>query len=81
MATRQINIRLPEDEARILDAAAFVDGLSSVSEVLRPALARLVAELEADPDVQAAVRIRVERTAARQGKLSRLPARQSGEGG
>lgn len=75
MATRQINIRLPEDEARVLDAAAFVDGLSSVAEVLRPAITQLIARLQDDPDVLAAARIRLERDAAHQGKLTRLPSR------
>jgi hypothetical protein len=75
MATRQVNIRLPEEEALILDTAVFVDGLSSIAEVLRPAIAQLVSRLRDNPDIQAALRIRVERTAVADGKLSRLSER------
>lgn len=80
MATRQVNIRMPEEEALILDTAAFVDGLSSIAEVLRPAIAQLVSQLRDDPDIQAALRIRVERTAVAGGKLSRLSDRRTVEG-
>lgn len=81
MASRQVNIRLPEEEALFLDAAAYVEGLSSVAEFLRPEITRLVEGLRQDPDVQAAVRIRVERAAAKDGKLTRLQDRRRGAGG
>ena len=80
MSMRQVNIRIPEEEAIVLDAAAFVDGISSITEYLRPVVSQIVEELRDDSAVQTAVRLRVERAATKEGKLSSLDAhRRHGE--
>ncbi len=75
MAHRQLNIRLDAAKFDVLEAAAFIDGVS-LPEIIRPVLDALASKLAADPTVQLALRAREERSATRSGKLARLPARQ-----
>jgi len=75
MSQRQLNVRLDAATFDILEAAAFIDGVS-LPDVIRPVIDALASELGTDPAVQLALRAREERSAARSGKLTRLPSRQ-----
>jgi hypothetical protein len=75
LAARQLNLRIDSDTFDVLEAVAFLEGLS-LPELIRPAVENLAKELRADPAVQLALRARAERTATRSGKLTRLSARQ-----
>jgi hypothetical protein len=74
MPQRQLNVRMDGGTFDLLEAAAFVEGIS-LPEVIRPVIEALANELGADPAVQLALRAREERAAARSGKLTRLPTR------
>ncbi|HSZ15329.1 MAG TPA: hypothetical protein VK790_14940 [Solirubrobacteraceae bacterium] len=76
VAQRQLNIRVDAAMFDVLEAAAFIDGMS-LPELIRPILDDLAKDLAADPAVQLALRAREERSATRSGKLTRLPARQA----
>jgi uncharacterized protein (DUF1778 family) len=81
VAHRQLNIRLDIDDYRVLDAAAWLDD-TSVAEFVRPALSRLIIELRRDPEVSKAIRLRTERAARKEGKLTSLhDRRDAGEVG
>jgi uncharacterized protein (DUF1778 family) len=54
MPQRQLNIRLDAAKFDVLEAAAFIEGVS-LPEVIRPVLDSLALELAADPTVQLAL--------------------------
>jgi hypothetical protein len=74
---RQINVRLPDDAVKILEAAAYIEGGLSVAEYVRPILDQRVAELAEDPAVKTAMRLQAERVAKREGKLTDIESRRS----
>jgi hypothetical protein len=74
---RQINVRLPDDAVKVLEAAAYIEGGLSVAEYVRPFLDQRVAELAEDPAVQTAMRLQAERAAKREGKLTDIESRRS----
>jgi hypothetical protein len=76
VAQRQLNIRVDGVKFDVLEAAAFIDGVS-LPEIIRPVLDALANDLAADPTVQLALRAREERSATRSGKLTRLSPRQA----
>ncbi|HUN79362.1 MAG TPA: DUF6290 family protein [Solirubrobacteraceae bacterium] len=57
---KAISLRLPDDQARALDAVAMADE-TSVSEVIRSAIAERVEKRRADQDFQERLRRAVER--------------------
>lgn len=57
---KAISLRLPDDQARALDAVAMADE-TSVSEVIRSAIAERVEKRRADKDFQERLRRAVER--------------------
>lgn len=71
---RQLNIRLRLDDFYVLDAAAWLDD-ESVAEFVRPKLDQWIQELRNESEVAAAIRLRAEHTARKEGKLSRIDSR------
>jgi hypothetical protein len=71
---RQVNIRLPADAVAVLEVAAFLEG-KSIAEFLKPVMAELVELHRGDPAVETALRLRAERAAQNEGKLSSLESR------
>jgi hypothetical protein len=59
----QLNIRIPQDVAQVLEAAAYVHGYKGLQELIEPVVLARAAELGADEAVKAAL-------AARQLKLA-----------
>lgn len=60
MNMKAISLRLPDDQARALDAIAMADE-TSVSEVIRSAVADRIEQRRADKDFQERLRRAVER--------------------
>lgn len=58
--TRAMSLRLPEEQARALDAVAMAEG-TSVSEVIRDAIAERIANRRKDKTFQERLRSAVER--------------------
>jgi len=80
MAQRQINVRLPIETVEVLETAAYLEGMSSVPELIRTIVDLEAARLRRDPHVQEVLRARAERAAMREGKLSSLESwRRQGE--
>jgi hypothetical protein len=77
LAQRQINIRIPEEDALVLDAASFLNG-GSVAENARATLLAEVEALRKRPRIRAMLRLWAEEAAEEQGVLSALPDRQGG---
>ena len=77
MSQRQINIRLPDEEVAVLEAAAFLEG-GSLADLVRTALTDRVAGLRTDPRVLDALRLRAERSAEKAGVLRPLDAKRRG---
>jgi hypothetical protein len=75
MAQRQINVRLPIETIEVLETAAYLEGMSSVPELIRKIVDLEAGRLRRDPHVQEVLRARAERAAMREGKLSSLEAR------
>lgn len=76
---RQINVRLPARMVAVLDAAASAEE-ASIAEILKPHLDKLVVELEGDPDVNDILRIRADRAARKEGKVSSIDQKKRSEG-
>jgi hypothetical protein len=76
MAQVQINVRVPEEVARVLEAAAFVEYIS-LAELVRSHMEAAAADFAQQPAVRTALRAREEREATDSGKLRALPSRQS----
>jgi hypothetical protein len=74
MGQKQLNVRLSEDIFDVLEAMAFIEGVS-LPDVIRPVIEGLAAEARSEPAIQLALRARAERLAVRSGKLSRIPSR------
>jgi uncharacterized protein (DUF1778 family) len=74
MAQRQINIRLSEDDARVLDAAAFLDQ-GSVIDLARHVVLQEVKVRREQPRVQQLLRLQAEQAAEEEGTLRPLDAR------
>ncbi|HEY4266953.1 MAG TPA: hypothetical protein VGM94_02065 [Galbitalea sp.] len=51
----QLNIRISQDVARVLEAAAFVHGYKGYQELIEPVVVARAAELGADEAVKAAL--------------------------
>jgi hypothetical protein len=66
---RQINVRLPTTVVGTIEAAAILEELS-IAEYLKPVLEGLADSLKEDPSVQTIIRLRAERAAQKEGKLS-----------
>jgi hypothetical protein len=73
---RQVNIRLPDEDVAVLEAASFLDE-DGLPDLVRRILLDRVAVLRKDPQVHDALRLRAERAAAKEGTLSSLDARRS----
>jgi metal-responsive CopG/Arc/MetJ family transcriptional regulator len=58
--TRAMSLRIPEDQARALDAVAMAEQ-TSVSEVIRDAIAERIAQKRKDKDFQERLKRAVER--------------------
>lgn len=58
--TRAMSLRIPEDQARALDAVAMAEQ-TSVSEVIRDAIAERIAQKRKDKDFQERLQRAVER--------------------
>lgn len=54
----QLNIRISQDVAQVLEAAAFVRGYKGYQELLEPVVQARAAELGADEAVKAAIAAR-----------------------
>ena len=74
MAQKQVNIRLPEDDVAVLEAASYLRG-ESVAELARLKLLELVAGYRSDGRVQEVMRLRAEQTAEEEGVLHPLEKR------
>jgi hypothetical protein len=75
MAQKQLNVRLNEDIFDVLEAMAFIEGVS-LPDIIRPVIEALAFEARSEPAIQLALRARAERMAVRSGKLSRIPSRE-----
>ncbi|HTW42417.1 MAG TPA: hypothetical protein VMD79_08885 [Solirubrobacteraceae bacterium] len=74
MGQKQLNVRLNEDIFDVLEAMAFIEGVS-LPDVIRPVIEALALEARSEPAIQLALRARAESMAVRSGKLSRIPSR------
>jgi hypothetical protein len=68
---RQINIRLPAKQVRSIETAAFLED-QSIAEYLKPVIDELVARIDEDPAIQTTNRLKAEKAAKREGKLSTI---------
>ncbi len=80
MAQKQLNVRVDETTLHLLEAVAFVWGVS-LPDVVRPYLEELARELAGEHAVQTAIRAREERAASQAGKLSSLQSKRLAAGG
>lgn len=71
MSQRQINIRLPDEDVAVLEAAAFLDK-EPFPEFVRQILLSRVATLRGNPRVQQALRLQAEQAAEKEGVLRPL---------
>lgn len=74
MSQKQLNVRMEEATFDVIEAAAFVQGVS-LPEIIRPQVEALAESLSRDHSIQTALRARAEHRAARSGKLSSLSER------
>jgi hypothetical protein len=79
MPFRQINVRLDVDDHDVLEAAGFLRR-TSVGELVRPSVERLIGDLKRDPAVRAALLAREEHQATQEGKLSRIDPKRRAAG-
>ena len=68
MSQRQINIRLPDEDAAVLEAGAFLDA-GSLAEFVRQTLLDRVETLRSNPRVLEVLRLRAEEAAEKEGVL------------
>jgi hypothetical protein len=71
---RQVNVRLPADDFRVLEAGAILEA-ASVAEYVKPMLDSAIRELRNDPAVLNFLRMRAERAAQKEGTLTPLAGR------
>jgi hypothetical protein len=71
---RQINVRLPASIVGTIEAAAILEEVS-IAEYLKPVLEGIADSLKDDPSVQTIIRLRAERAAQKEGKLSPIGSR------
>jgi hypothetical protein len=76
---RQINVRLPANVVGVIEAAAILEELST-AEYLKPVLEDLAGSLKEDPSVQTIIRLRAERAAQKEGKLSPIDSKRRASG-
>jgi len=79
VAYKQINVRLPAEAARYIEAAAALDD-QSVAEFLKPMFDEVVGRAKKDKHVQEFLRMKAERAAQKEGKLTDLGDRRSSRG-
>ncbi|HWT95318.1 MAG TPA: hypothetical protein VN238_20145 [Solirubrobacteraceae bacterium] len=77
---RQINIRLPEDEADLLEIGAFLDR-EPLADYIRAILRERIAMLQQEPRVSEIRRIRAEHEAVKSGDVSELEAKRRSKNG
>jgi hypothetical protein len=59
MGSPQLNVRLSREAADALEAAVFVRSLRSAQDLVGPAVEELAASLAQDPDIAAAIALRL----------------------
>jgi hypothetical protein len=70
---RQVNLRISASALDVLESAVFVRELRSVQELLQPLVEAQAHSLETDPEIKAAVGLRLASRRKRQGNVRRFP--------
>lgn len=70
----QLNIRVPAEAHSVLMAAAYVRGLKSPTDLLKPHIDELVAALAKEPAVELALKAQEMHAAEAEGRLKHLPS-------
>jgi hypothetical protein len=66
---KQINVRLPAEDVRVLEAASFLHD-QSIAEYLKPVLLELIRELRKDPLVRQMLETKAVAAARREGSVA-----------
>lgn len=74
---RQVNVKLPTDRYRVLQAAVFVKGAGNLTALVLPVLEQFIDDLMKDEAITLAVRAREIQDAREQGVVTQLPTRKN----